>query len=104
MNADIARMRRTTDPDTSHAAAIRHAATNLSKRRQQVLELVAANEGRTQGELARLMLSVYHLPINICAATPHKRLPELERLGLVYRGDKRCCADSGYQSTTWWSS
>ncbi len=100
---DEARIRRNTDPSTSHMAAVRHTKLNLSKRRKQVLELVQKYPGKTQGELARLMLYKHPgLPINVCAATPHKRLPELEELGLVRRGDKRRCDDSSYMSATWW--
>lgn len=104
-------MVRNTDPETSRDAAKKHAAKGLSERRRQVLSLVREFPGSTQGELARMFFHKYggsirpqfnELSITVCAATPHKRLPELEALGLVRRGDKRKCWDSGYDCATWW--
>lgn len=100
---DLFAMSRNTDPETSHQAALEHALTTLSERRRQVFDLVNDFPGQTAGELARIMLRRFgHLPITVCAETPHKRLPELERLGLVRRGDARECGDSGYDRMTWW--
>jgi hypothetical protein len=91
---------RKTDPVSSHIGSRN---TKLSRRRQQVLDLVKANRGSTSGELSRHMLRRYpDLPIRTCAETPHKRLPELESLGLVRRGGMRKCKDSGNQALTWW--
>ena len=95
-------MARSSDPATSHEGAVQHR-EKLSERREQVLQLVVNHPGATQGELARQMLKRYNLPINVCAATPHKRLPELEKLGLVKRGEPRKCRDSGYNNATWWA-
>lgn len=95
-------MARRTDPATSHAAAIRHTETKLSERRQQVLDLVTRFPDRTAGELGRVMHSEHpDLSIVVAASTPNKRLPELEKLGLVKRGDKRKCKDSGYECHVW---
>ena len=91
---------RRTDPLSSHLGARNE---KLSRRRQQVLDLVKANRGSTSGELSRNMLQRHpDLPIRTCAETPHKRLPELEALGLVRRGGMRKCKDSGNQALTWW--
>ena len=91
---------RRTDPVSSHLGARNE---KLSRRRQQVLDLVKANRGSTSGELSRNMLQRHpDLPIRTCAETPHKRLPELESLGLVKRGTMRKCKDSGNQALTWW--
>ena len=93
------RLARKTDPVSSHIGA----RNKLSGRRQQVLDLVKAHPGATSGELSRHMLRRYpDLPIRTCAETPHKRLPELESLGLVRRGGMRKCKDSGNQALTWW--
>lgn len=96
-------MARRSDPATSHAAARRHIDTNLSERRQQVLGLVTRFPGCTSGEYARHMFAVYpELPLRVIAETPHKRLPELEALGLVRRGEQRLCTDSrSYTCETW---
>ena len=98
-------MARKTDPDTSHEAADKHEGV-LSERRLQVLSLVKAYPGATSGELARLMFSKLggSLSIRSCVETPHKRLPELLRLGYVRMGAKRECGDSGYTATTWYST
>ena len=91
---------RRTDPLSSHLGARNE---KLSRRRQQVLDLVKANRGSTSGELSRNMLQRHpDLPIRTCAETPHKRLPELESLGLVKRATMRKCKDSGNQALTWW--
>ena len=91
---------RRTDPVSSHLGARNE---KLSRRRQQVLDLVKANRGSTSGELSRNMLQRHpDLPIRTCAEPPHKRLPELESLGLVKRGTMRKCKDSGNQALTWW--
>ena len=91
---------RRTDPLSSHLGARNE---KLSRRRQQVLDLVKANRGSTSGELSRNMLQRHpDLPIRTRADTPHKRLPELESLGLVKRGTMRKCKDSGNQALTWW--
>ena len=91
---------RRTDPLSSHLGAQNK---KLSRRRQQVLDLVKAHPGATSGELSRYMLERHpDLPIRTCAETPHKRLPELESLGLVKRGPMGKCKDSGNQALTWW--
>ena len=95
-------MARARDPETSHQAAARHE-KKLSLRRAEVLLLVAESPGLTSGELSRRMFERHpHLSIRRCAETPHKRLPELERLGLVRRGQPRECIDSRYKAVTWW--
>lgn len=96
-------MARVTDPTTSHQAAEQHE-EKLSERRAQVLELVRDYPGSTQGELAlRFHTRWPALGILVAAATPHKRLPELEKLGRVRRGPERFCKDSGYLSATWFA-
>jgi hypothetical protein len=101
-NLPLFSMARASDPSTSHAAAVEHRADKLSERRAQVYQVVRLFPGSTQGELARRMYQQFgNLPIATCCATPHKRLPELEKLGLVKRGKERVCEDSGYMSATW---
>lgn len=95
-------MARRDDPETSHNAADRQAG-KLSERRAEVLQLVRERPGRTSGELARLLFARNQtLGIRQCAETPHKRLPELVKLGYVRRGEPRECTDSGYRAATWW--
>ena len=82
-------MHRTSDPETSIIAARNHE-KKLSERRSQVLELVRAHPGKTSGELAGLFYEKWTtLGIRVAAETPHKRLPELRVLGLVYEGRPR---------------
>ncbi len=95
-------MARRTDPVTSHLAAAIHTIDKLSERRQQVYYLVLANPRSTSGELSRLMHKQYpDLSIRTAVETPHKRLPELEKLGLIERSETRKCKDSNYQAITW---
>ena len=99
---DLFPMARASDPATSHIAAAQHK-EKLSERRAQVLMLVEWFPGRTSGELSRKMLERFPgLPMRTCAETPHKRLPELEKMGMVIRGTPRDCADSGHLCETWW--
>lgn len=102
MSDDLFPMARTTDPATSHIAAARHAMSELSERRRQVFDLVERYPNRTSGELGRLMYQDHpKLGIRTASASPHKRLPELEKLGFIERGDRRQCEDSGYQAHIW---
>jgi len=95
-------MARRTDPGTSHLAAKIHTIDKLSERRKQVYYLVLGHPGSTSGELSRFMHKEYpDLPIRTAVETPHKRLPELEKLGLIERSAVKKCSDSGYQSLTW---
>ena len=104
-NFELFPMARNTDPKTSHDAAEQHA-PKLSERRKQTLILVFNYPARTSGELARLFYQRYGdtIPLRVCAETAHKRLPELEKLGLVERGKERICSDSGYKSVTWYTT
>ncbi len=97
-------MYRHTDPDTSYKAAMEMIESGkVSERRGQVLLLVAQYPGHTHGELAALMYSL-HRPLGIlcCSETPHKRLPELESLGLVHAGPAKRCHVTGKEARTWY--
>lgn len=84
---------RRSDPDTSHDAAdamSRH----LQDRQRRVLGIVFAAPGRTTSELAASY--EYRDPRMI-----GRRLPELERMGLVYRGTPRRCEITGHTASVW---
>lgn len=93
---------RSTDPDTSHIAESRMGQDGkLSLRRAQVLRLISKYPLSTSGELGALM-EQHHPSIGLSASpAPHKRLPELRRLGLVWSGEKRICRVSGHLSMIW---
>ena len=95
---------RTLDPQTSHDAEERH--TTLGKRSErarQVLWLISKYPGHTTGELSHRMMAEYpELSFGCCAATPHKRAADLEHKGLVEKGRKRKCTDTGYENLTWY--
>jgi hypothetical protein len=96
------KLRRNTDPVSSHLAAEKYA-PKLSERRQQVLTLVKMSPGLTCDEYSRLMVIQYpELPLRIAISTPQKRLSELESLGLVRKGLLRECKDSGNLVLTWY--
>ena len=101
MRSNVIPMARKTDPETSHQAAHDHL-PKLSERRQQVYDLVCKYRGYTSGELSRRFFTEYQSSMSVAAATPHKRLPELETLGYVQKGPTRTCRDSGYKAHTWW--
>ena len=81
-------------PATAHAAgeAIRpHRATIWTQ------VLVALRDGAGPDErTAREMAKYNDLPHSV-----HKRLPEMERRGLITRGETRRCVVSGRNATTW---
>ena len=95
---------RKSDPSTSRVAMekmIREG--KLGERLAQVHRVVALNPGKTSGELSRLMHMLYpSLAISVAVESPHKRLPELERQGLVRRGEMRECQDTGNTRLTWY--
>ena len=100
---------RNTDPETSHKAERTHTLGKRAERARQVLRLVDRFPNRTSGELSAEWYELsqnkydfeYTEGIRICAETPHKRLPDLEQMGLVERGATRKCSDSGMECVTW---
>ena len=95
-------MARREDPETSHVAALRHVASALSLRRSQVYDVVARYPDQTSNELGLRMTQAFpDLELRAASASPQKRLPELEKLGLIVRGQARKCTSSGYQAHTW---
>ena len=88
------RIARRCDPRSSQLAA---AETTRSGRRdaqaQMVLSLVRLWQGRTSRELAE--------GARVDRYIVARRLPELERLGLVRRGEMRICSIGHRLATTW---
>lgn len=83
------------DPETSKQAA--EAVTASGKRDQQAANVLAAVRefpGRTSAEMAHDDVFDRYVAA--------RRLPELERLGLVRRGAPRACSTTGKSATTWW--
>jgi hypothetical protein len=66
----------------------------LAAQQQVVLEALRQCDGATHAELGAFM-GVHWL-------TPARRLPELERAGLVRKGEARICRVKGSRCTTWW--
>lgn len=97
---------RSTDPDSSKSADSEH--RRLGKRATrsaQVLGLISRHPGSTCGELSRYMHDEWpDLPISTAVETPHKRVTNLEELGLIRRGDSRECMDSGRVRITWYAT
>ena len=99
---EIFPMAKRTDPATSHGAALRHIATGLSARRSQVYDIVVRYPDQTSNELGLRMSQTFpDLELRAASASPQKRLPELEKLGLIVRGEARKCSSSGYMAHTW---
>lgn len=92
---------RKTDPITSQQAAER--CENLGLRQQQVIWLVETYPNRTAKELSWLWLeSGGVVDAEVALDTPHRRLPELERMGVVKRSDTyRKCHRTGRNAYTW---
>lgn len=92
---------RKTDPITSQQAAER--CETLGLRYQQVLWLVETYPNRTAKELSLIWLESWDTVIPEAAFdTPHRRLPELEKMGLVKRSDTyRKCTRTSRNAYTW---
>lgn len=86
---------RNTDPATSRDAAAELVASGRQALQQQeVLAAVRARPGLTSAELAQASdLDRYAVA---------RRLPELERRGLVRRDGPRPCAVMSRMALTWW--
>lgn len=83
------------DPETSRQAAHKLVQSGkLTGQRKAVLEALRECDGVTHAELGALM-GVHWL-------TPARRLPELERAGLVRKGEPRLCNVKHSRCTTWW--
>lgn len=85
---------RNNDPSTSHEAA-REISQGGARARQQriVLQAVKEHPGLTSFELSR-----------VCGLDRYqtgRRCPELEKAGLVVKGEARTCTVSGRMATTW---
>lgn len=88
-------MARASDPVTSHEAADRALASGaVPSQREAVLRFVRGRPGATATELARLL---HHETNHITC----RRLPELERRGLVRRGPARVCQVTNFKAATW---
>ncbi len=68
----------------------------LRTQRQATLEAVRRHPGATHGELGRFMGVDWFIPA--------RRLSELEREGLVRKGEPRVCRVKGTKCLTWWAS
>ena len=91
------KLSRATDPDTSREAeAELKSSGKLGAQCEHVLEIVERYQGRTSAELAWLGDLLRHLVA--------RRLPDLEKRGLVRKGDARKCRQNGTNAITWWSN
>lgn len=83
------------DPRTSHDAAERlRQSGRLTGQHRAVLDAIRQCDGATHAELGEAM--------GVRWLAPARRLPELDRAGLVHRGEPRTCKVKGSRCTTWW--
>lgn len=88
------RMARRTDPETSHAAAAEHVASGANAaQRAACLRVMSPDVGMTSDEIAAAAGIERHASA--------RRLPELERDGLVVRGPARLSQVGGRVGVTW---
>lgn len=86
---------RRADPPTSHEAA-ELAVAFANTDRTAIVGVLAASDGLTAGEISRQLGAGWD---NVRVS---RRMKELERGGLVRRGEPRHCADKGTLMITWW--
>ncbi|MCP3903131.1 MAG: winged helix-turn-helix domain-containing protein [Planctomycetes bacterium] len=92
-DADPRRIRRRTDPEPSHLAAV-DAAERLPEQQSRILGIVTRAPNCTATELAMK----YGLTD---VRTVNRRTGELERRGLIERGDARKCRVTGRKAAVW---
>jgi len=85
---------RNTDPDTSHQAA-EDIVVHIGRLQQRARQCVEDWPGHTATELSKLAGDADPRTIN-------RRLGELERKGVVLRGEARRCSHTGKNAATWW--
>jgi len=86
---------RNSDPDTSVQAAQKlKQSGSWAGQKRRVFEALRRNPGLTSAEIANLMGGDRYIP--------SRRLPDLERAGLVKRGRIRLCQVTKSQCITWW--
>jgi hypothetical protein len=90
------RLSRTGGPSTSVAAA-KTITRELASLHRAVIDMVRAHPGKTAAELAVQDKSWDSRRIG-------RRLPELEELGYLRRGEPRACTVTGRKAHTWWES
>ena len=87
---------RNTDPATSHLAA-HEMGVDLAGLRRRVYKLVQDHPGKIARELSVIAG-------DNDARTINRRLGEVEKLGLIYRGVERRCKITGRLCATWFPS
>ncbi len=87
-------MARRTDPETSHAAAAGHVASGANAAQRAACLRVMSHVGMTSDEIAAAAGIERHASA--------RRLPELERAGLVSRGPARLSRVGGRSGVTWY--
>ena len=88
---------RRTDPSTSHKAARdMELLGKAGSQRYIVYQAVVSHTGFTSYELA--------VAAGIDQEIPHRRLPELETMGLVKKMAPRTCRIRGTKCMTWWQT
>jgi len=86
---------RTSDPLSSYQAGERaHKTSRYKNLMKAILRTVQQYPGNTSAEIAAILQVDRH-------ATA-RRLPELARRGLVYRGAERVCRVTHSRCLTWW--
>lgn len=86
---------RKSDPITSVLAAERvERSGSAASQREAVLSFVRSHSGLTSAEIAKAM--------QVNRQMPARRLPELAKVGLIRKGDKRTCGVAETLAVTWW--
>ena len=91
----MSHLARSTDPNSSHAAAADLVATGkLLDQQTQAAAAVRRHPGQSSLHLASLTGLDRHML--------GRRLPELARQGAIWRGPAAPCATTGKSACTWW--
>ena len=87
---------RNTDPETSHQAAAQvERSGKAAMRRSMLASYVKEHPGLTNGEIADALPEIGYQETT-------RRMGEVEKLGLIRRGEPRVCSVHGTKQATWW--
>lgn len=94
---------RRSDPKTSKVAAATYSKTNRQSHCDLLLEVIAANPGHTAMELSRFLIRK-GMKISTAVRMPNRRVNDLRKKNMIYRGRVRTCDETGHQAATWYAA
>lgn len=92
---------RAKDPVTSKEAGSTHQ-SGLKLQSWRVLDAIMVVDGGTRGEIGRFLAELEGISFHEAIAQVSRRAPDLEKAGMVRRGEPRKCHFMNTNQTTWY--